>query len=270
MLCQNLAGACAKQGVEVLLIDIDPQAHLSSNCFGQAAVDSLRPHQTTASLFDGQRDPGLSELIHPTKVDNIFIVPSSDHLKPFDLPLPFNHGELQFVLRDFVEEVREKFDIIWFDTPPNSANLLAWSALMASDYAVAPVPPEKNPCEAVKKIKAEIQTAIRNGNSKLVDLGYIVNNSDTRTAYHRLMERELRQLHGPQVFDTVVYRRTELQVVEQSLLPISHEQPSSREAAMIDSLLHEIIERIQSHRDREQEMMAAYQPDRGAERVQGE
>lgn len=257
MLSQNLAGACAQQGVRVLALDLDPQASLSKNFFGRDYINSLRPYQTIAAMFEQNRDPEFPEMIHPTKVENISIIPSSDHLEPFDLPKPLEQEQEQFVVRDVVDSVREDFEIVLIDTPPNVANLLAWNALMASDYVITPVQPEKNSCEGVVDVKIRLQTAIRNGNPALVDLGYFVNNMDRRTAHHRIMEEELRQLHGTQVFESVIYRRTDFQNAQHSYRPISYEEPDSPEAEMIQNLMLEIIHRIDAHSEREQKRARA-------------
>ncbi|QDV66079.1 ParA family protein [Crateriforma conspicua] len=244
LMSQNLAGACAEHGGKVLVIDLDPQASVSKNFFGRDFVSRLRPYQTTAALFDESRDPEYSEIIHKTKVDEIDIAPSSDFLEPFDLPNPTERGEMQFAVRDLVEAVRGDFHLILIDTPPNVSNLLAWAALMASDFVVTPVQPEKNSCEGVLDVKQRLHYALRNGNSELVDLGYFINNMDARTTQHRIMEEELRQLYGSQVFDTVIYRRTEFQNTQHAHRPITHESPNSSEAGIIRDLLHEIVERV--------------------------
>lgn len=251
MLSQNLCGACAENGVRVLAIDLDPQASLSKNFFGRDYITRLRPYQTVAALYDDTRDCEPDEIIHQSEVENIFVAPSSDHLEPFDLPSPMEQGEAQFAIRDFVDEQRDHFDLILIDTPPNVANLLAWGALMASDFVITPVQPEKNSCEGVVDVKVRLQTAIRNGNSGLVDLGYFVNNMDMRTSQHRLMEEELRQLYGSQVFETVIYRRTEFQSSQHAYKPITHEKPSSAEADMIRELLVEVIQRVESFTNRD-------------------
>jgi len=251
MLSQNLCGACAENGVRVLAIDLDPQASLSKNFFGRDYISRLRPHQTVAGLYDESRDPEPSELIHATAIEKILVAPSSDYLEPYDLPSPMEQGDAQFAVRDFVEDQRDEYDIILTDTPPNVANLLAWGALMASDYVITPVQPEKNSCEGVVDVKVRLQTAIRNGNPSLVDLGYFFNNMDTRTSQHRLMEDELRQLNGSQVFETVIYRRTEFQSSQHSYQPITQEKPSSAESDMIRALLVEIIERIEAYSSKE-------------------
>ena len=257
MLSQNLCGACAENGVRVLAIDLDPQASLSKNFFGRDFISRLRPYQTVAALYDDSRDADPAEMIHKTQVEGISVAPSSDHLEPFDVPNPIEAGESQFAIRDFIEDIRDDFDLVLIDTPPNVANLLAWGALMASDYVITPVQPEKNSCEGVVDVKVRLQTAIRNGNPDLVDLGYFVNNMDARTSQHRLMEDELRQLNGTQVFETVIYRRTEFQSSQHSYKPITHEKPHSAEADMIRALLVEIIERIETYSQREKRRSVA-------------
>ena len=86
MLTQNLAGACAEKGASVLLLDTDSQASLSKNFFGASAVERLRPYETIAALFDASRDADPDAVIREADVENISIIPSSDHLEHFDLP----------------------------------------------------------------------------------------------------------------------------------------------------------------------------------------
>ena len=141
MLTQNLAGACAERDVPVLVVDTDPQASVSKNFLGAAAVERLRPHETIAALFDSRREPEASSLIHPTGIDNIRLLPASDYLEAYDLPRPQKLGDTPFALRDFLDEVLESFVMILIDTPPAVSNLPAWSSLLAADYVVTPVTP---------------------------------------------------------------------------------------------------------------------------------
>jgi len=243
LLTQNLAGAYAEQGHRVLLIDTDPQGSLSKNFFGAKAVQRLRSYQTVAALFDSRREPDPADMVHATEVPGIAIVPASDHLEPYDLPQPLKHGSLRFALRDFLRDVRRSFDVILIDTPPNVSNLPGWNALMVADYVLTPVNPKKNSAESILDVKARLMTAIEHGNPDLIDLGYLVNNLDIRSAKQRAIELKMRQLYGPQVFDSVVYSRVRFEEAAYEYQPITHWRPTSAEADMIRRVQTEVTRR---------------------------
>ena len=50
--CFHLAGAFAELGMNVLLLDMDPQGSLSQGFLGSEFVESLNSKQTMAMLFD--------------------------------------------------------------------------------------------------------------------------------------------------------------------------------------------------------------------------
>lgn len=246
MLTQNLAGACAELGGSVLVIDTDSQASLSKNLLGAAEVERLKPYQTLAALFNSDTGFDAKELIHPTAMDEISLLPASDHLEAFDRPL-LGEKEMAFALRDFLQDVVERFDIVLIDTPPNVSNLPAWSALMASDLVVTPVQAEKNSSEAIIDVKRRLSRAIAQGNPNLCDLGYFLNMFKSRLAVHKVQHMQIKQLYGPQVFDTVIHERTLFKENAFTRLPITHAKPRSAEAAMIRALMREILDRIRQH-----------------------
>ena len=66
--CHHLAGAFAKDGRRVLLVDMDPQASLTQGLFGPQATEDLPPRSTVVGLFDDAFDPDPDALIRPTAV----------------------------------------------------------------------------------------------------------------------------------------------------------------------------------------------------------
>ena len=57
--CFHLAGCLVELGLQVLLVDTDPQGSLSQACFGSKYVESMEAGETLAALFDEDR-VGLS------------------------------------------------------------------------------------------------------------------------------------------------------------------------------------------------------------------
>ncbi len=172
------------------------------------------------------------------------------HIHPLwnvDRPVLDEERELTFGLRDFLQDVVDRFDIVLIDTPPNVSNLPAWSALMASHHVVTPVQPEKNSSEAIIDVKRRLARAMANGNPDLCDLGYFLNMYNGRLALHKVQRSQIEQLYGEQVFDTVIKLRTLYKEAVFTGKPITHARPRSDEAKMMRTLLEEILERVRRH-----------------------
>src|SRR4051812_11050768 len=67
--CHHLAGALAKGGHRVLLIDNDPQASLSQGFWGPDATRRIGAAESVASLYDADLSPIPEALIRPTGFD---------------------------------------------------------------------------------------------------------------------------------------------------------------------------------------------------------
>ncbi|MCA9074734.1 MAG: ParA family protein [Planctomycetaceae bacterium] len=246
---QNFAGAFAEQGFRVLAVDLDSQGSLTANFFGDDLVDRLQPHETVAALFDDAREPDPNVLIRQTSTPDVYVLPASAHLERYDLPEPLQHGDRQFALRDFPNDVSEYFDVILVDTPPNISNLPAWSALMASQYVMTPIQPQKNPMEALIDVNVQVSNAIAHGNPNLTYLGCFVTNFHVRRAIQKTLELRLRQLYGSQVFNTTLKSRPTFEEAPFHYKPVTHYRPKSEAAQLIRDLLVEVVTRIQASAD---------------------
>src|ERR1700752_1407171 len=107
----NLAGVLAEQGQRVLLIDCDSQGDLSSVFLDE---HEKLPH-TVADLF---ADTGVltEDLIGPTFLAGISIIPAARRLDPFEQTHSFKHQELRSCLTDAIIEVAGRFDYVLMDT----------------------------------------------------------------------------------------------------------------------------------------------------------
>jgi len=125
----NLAHALAKSGKHVLLLDTDPQAHLSASFgmhgLGMSGMDSV--------LLDGD---GIDDVCMEVR-EGLSLVPAGDRL-----------GELEFIsaggasrgyrLSHAIDESAQDWDYILIDCPP-STGLLGMNCLLAAKELLIPV-----------------------------------------------------------------------------------------------------------------------------------
>jgi chromosome partitioning protein len=241
--CFHLAGSFADQGYSVLLVDADPQGSLSQGFFGPEFIEFLPPWQTVTGAFDGSfevqpHDQG----IHTTALPRISIVPANHGLTEFNVPHPERLGMEQFALARFLDAL-PSFDLTLIDCPPN-LYCCSWSALLAADYVLIPVPPEDFGAQGLRVVHQAIEHA-RQLNPRLELLGHLVTRFDRRLIVHRTYESRLRLLYGPSVLTTVLPEASAFKVSLACRRPVGTFSPRSTSARLTAELSREIVDRMQ-------------------------
>ncbi|AJY73978.1 CpsD/CapB family tyrosine-protein kinase [Paenibacillus beijingensis] len=152
----NLAVTYAQEGKKVLLIDADLRKPTIHRIFGLSNRTGL------TSVITGQFHS--SEAIQSTEVENLSILPSG--------AVPPNPAELlaSQKMKAFINEMKDTYDIIIFDTPPVLA--VADSLIVSSvcDGVVIVIQEGKVKRELVKRAKESLERV----NAKLI--GVVLNN----------------------------------------------------------------------------------------------
>jgi chromosome partitioning protein len=140
----------AEIGLQVLLVDMDPQHNLTEDLIKGHERDLARPSVESANLaeyFAGTRS--LAELVHPTTIEgrpipNVYLIPSHPALSLLDTggagrpSVEMGFARDLCALASAPNRVTGKpFDWVLIDTPP-AISLFTRSALCAADYVIAP------------------------------------------------------------------------------------------------------------------------------------
>lgn len=201
----NLAASLAVGDRSVLLVDMDPQANLTS---GLGQKGNLTP---AGSVYDAlMADPPvrLADFIVPTAVSGLSLVPADRNLTGAELELVgFDRREMR--LRPLLRQVRERFDYIFIDTPP-SLGLLTLNALVAAEAVVIPVTCEYFALEGLAELTTTVRRLQQSFNPELEIAGVLLTMADRRTNLGQQVAREVRDFFGGKVFDTMIPRNVRL------------------------------------------------------------
>jgi chromosome partitioning protein len=205
---------------------------------------SLPREATIAALFDDGIPPEPGELIRSTDFPGIDLVPGSEFLNSHNLPDPEDDPR-QVILRDLVEEVRDRYDVVLIDCPPNLC-LCSWSALVAGDGVVVPLQAEDYGAQGIAAIQRAVARAHREANPRLALLGYLITMYNQSLAIHRAYSDQLRTMYGHEVFETVVPLAKDFKEAVSSRLPISHYKPKGAPAKAMAALAAELLARAEA------------------------
>jgi chromosome partitioning protein len=246
--CHHLAGTLAAAGKRILLIDNDPQASLTQGLFGPQATRDLDPAETIAAAYSGVAVP--ERIIRRTEVAGIDLVPGSRHAMRFNNAEPWAADrDLQLGIRDVVEAVHDRYDLILIDCPPN-LHLCSWAALVASDFVVVPLQPEDYGSQGIIDVQESVAAVAELANPGLSILGYLITMAQPRRSIHQMYEETLRSQYGDLVFSTRVPHAAEFPEAIAYRKPIAQYKPKGAAAKAIKALADELLARIESRRGR--------------------
>lgn len=241
----HLGGTLARYGRRVLLVDADPQASLSQGLLGAEAAEDLDPGRTIAAIFDESGVSSPRDLVHPTSFLNLWLLPGHDAAAQYNEPEPWATGLRQFALRDAIAEIAGDFDLVLIDCPPH-IQLWAWSALVAADGVVVPVQPEDYGAQGLKAIRRIIARVQADVSGRLTLIGYLVSMFNKSLSVHVTYEGFLRELHGADVFATVIPHAKDYKEAVTYRKPIVEYKPKSAAGKATAALAEEFLARLEA------------------------
>ena len=236
----NLVAALAELGQRVLLIDLDPQASLTTASGLEPEDQELTLHSVFMASLSDHDQPGLLDVTIRT-ADGAFLVSSNLTLSAIDLDL-LNAMSGELVLRDLLRPLAPHYDRVLIDCPPN-LGMLTINALAAADEVLVPLQTEYLPMKGLKLLLNTIAKAQRKLNEHLRIAGVLLTMVEPRTLHAReVMESVQKVFEGRvPIFQSVIKRSVKLKeatVAAQSVLTYA---PDSDVAAAFRNLAKELM-----------------------------
>jgi chromosome partitioning protein len=233
----NLGSALALAGQSVLLIDLDPQANLTS---GLGLKGRAGPAGTvyTALMSPG---PDLVGHILPAAIPGLSVIPADRQLTGAEVEL-VSMKDRELRLREVIQPLRPRYDFIFIDTPP-SLGLLTLNALVAADAVLIPLHCEYFALEGLADLVSTLRRVRASLNPRLDVEGVLLTMYDERTNLGQAVARDIRSFFGEKVFKTVVPRNIKLGEAPSHGIPAVQYDVRSRGAEAYLTLAQELLAR---------------------------
>ena len=228
--CVNLAAALAELGQRVLLCDFDPQANATSG-MGVDKTVSKGIYEVVIGTV-----PVTDAIVHIRFGD---VLPSNKALAGAGIEL-IAMERREFLLRDALAQVADRYDFIFIDCPP-SLELLTLNALCAADTILVPVQGEYYALEGLSDLMNTVRIVRRALNPRLELEGVLLTMFDGRTNLALQVAEEVKHYFPGKVYATVIPRNVRLSEAPSHGKPITAYDRSSRGAESYKALAAEFL-----------------------------
>lgn len=235
----GLASAAWARGLRTLVVDLDPQADVSTGMdvsTGDAStvadvLSSPKPATVRSSIVRSGWADGNHRVI-----DLMVGSPSSIN---FDGP----HPSIREIwrLEEALALVEDDYDLVLIDCPP-SLNALTRTAWAASDRVAIVTEPGLFSVAAADRALRAIEEIRRGLSPRLQPLGIVVNRTRMQSVEHQFRVKELKEMFGPLVLAPHLPERTSLQQAQGAAKPV-HVWPGTSAEEMAE-YFDRLIERV--------------------------
>ena len=240
----NIAAALAAAGLNVLVIDIDPQGNASTAL-------GIEHHADVDSIYDVLiNDMPLGDVVAQCPdIEKLICAPATIHLAGAEIELVSLVAREQRLRRaiDVYAKARakngeERLDYIFIDCPP-SLGLLTVNAFCAAGEVLIPIQCEYYALEGLSQLLKNIEMIQKHLNADLVVSTILLTMYDGRTNLAAQVAAEVRQHFPEQVLSAVVPRSVRISEAPSYQQTVMTYDPSSSGALSYLEAAAEIAER---------------------------
>ncbi|MDO6523387.1 ParA family protein [Shimia thalassica] len=232
----NLAAALQETGNRVLVVDLDPQGNASTGL----GIETQDREFTTYDLL--VEDAELADVIQPTELDGMSIIPATVDLSSADIELISNEKR-SFLLHDALRQPAMDaydWDYVLIDCPP-SLNLLTVNAMIAAHSVLIPLQSEFFALEGLSQLMLTVREVRQTANTKLRIEGIVLTMFDARNNLSQQVEQDARDNLGELVFETKIPRNVRVSEAPSFAQPVLQYDPSSKGAEAYRALAKELL-----------------------------
>ena len=236
----NLGIGLAREGKKVLLVDMDAQGSLTAS-LGYQRPDQMENTLATILgriILDEPVSPGEGILHQAEAVD---LLPANIELSGLEVTL-VNTMSRETILREYLNSVREQYDVILLDCCP-SLGMLTINALAAADQVLIPMQAHYLSIKGLEQLIRTISNVKRKINPGLEIAGILITMADLRTTYSREIIELLRNSYGDKlrIFNSIIPQSIRAAETSAEGRSIYLHDPAGKVSAAYASLTREVL-----------------------------
>jgi len=231
----NLAAALAKKGKKVLVIDMDPQAHLTFSL----GINADELEGTINEVLRGEEK--FEDIL--IEKNPLVVAPSSLNLLGADIELSRLPGS-DYLLKKAVDNFsgKKKFDYIFIDCPPNLGELTI-NSLSTANKIFVPVLCEFLALKGMSKLIQTVEVVKERLNDKLEISGVIGTRFHRGKNLHKEVNDYLEEHFKGKTFNTLIRENISLAEAPSYGQTIFEYAPTSHGAEDYSKLANEVLKR---------------------------
>lgn len=222
------------KGYRVLCVDLDPQSNLS---FSSGAETEDCP--TIYEILRGEAKTSFSI----QKMPSFDIVSSNILLSGIELE--FTQTGREYLLKEALNTVKDKYDYIFIDTPP-ALSILTVNAFTASDYIIIPMNADIFSLQGIAQLSETIDRVRKYCNPNLKVEGIVLTKFNKRT----ILSREIKgtaeliaEKLNTSIFDSTIRSSVSIMEAQTNQQDIYNYSPKNAASQDYMDLVEELIKR---------------------------
>ena len=228
----NLSASLASMDKKVLALDMDPQGNMTSGL----GVDKDGVDKTVYDLIIG--NAGIEECLCRDVLENLDVLPSNINLSAAEIEL-IGVDNKEFILRDEVKKVKDRYDFVIIDCPP----ALSMLAMTTADSVLVPIQCEYYALEGLSQLIHTIELVQERLNPNLEIEGVVFTMYDARTNLSLQVVENVKDNLNQNIYKTIIPRNIRLAEAPSYGQPINIYDTRSTGAESYRLLAQEVMER---------------------------
>lgn len=232
----NLAACLAEKGQKVLLIDMDSQGNTTSGL-------GFEKNEMEKTIYEVLRDElTIEECIENVEscFGNLDLIPANRNLAGAEIEL-ITTENMQYILKEKLEPIRDKYDFIILDCPP-ALGMLTVNAMTAANSVLVPIQCEFYALDGLSQLIHTIELIKKNLNPELYIEGVVFTMFDARTNLSLQVVENVKDNLKQNIYKTIIPRNVRLAEAPSHGLPINVYDKKSSGSEAYKLLADEVIE----------------------------
>ncbi len=204
----NVGAGLTILGNSVLLVDLDPQGHLTSFL----GIEREELGKTIYDVLRGDTHPREAVITRPLAarlcIDgresqlSLSVIPSTIDFSEAEMALA-QREDREFLLRTAISKIDHEYDYVLFDCSP-SLGLITINALAAADKVFVPIQTEYLALKSLDDLMSKIESVKSRLNPDLAIGGLVATRFDGRKVLSRAIVQALREHFGALLLETMI------------------------------------------------------------------